>query len=156
MVRKLVVSKKMDSEVDNYKGEFMGMDLLDQIIDFDCDVYKPADIEGNEELLFKFRKNVIDESVWRSCMEGLHYSLRWTDNRGTAAGAVSHENFLHPNNKPGDTRKFYFDPDEKENEKHFTRSVVRSDGSISDTKYANKVQGAIVGYFDRYVSFSVL
>ena len=152
-VKKIVVSKKTDY-VDEYKGEFMDESLIHgDIIDFDCDVYKPADIEGHQELLFKFRKNVIDESLWRPCMEGLHHSLRWSDNRGTAAGAVSKENFTHPNNKPGDTRKFYFDPNEKEGEKHFTRSVIRQDGSISDTKYANKVLGSIVGYFDRYVRF---
>tara|TARA_Y100000593_G_scaffold27373_1_gene54734 strand:+ start:20591 stop:21712 length:1122 start_codon:yes stop_codon:yes gene_type:complete len=157
MVKKIVLTKKMDSEVDNLKGEFLSEDYMDTLIDFDCDVYKSADIEGHEELLFKYRKNVITDDIWRPCMHSLRKSIQWTDNRGTAAGAVSKENFDHPNNKPGDSRDFYFDPfltvEEEKEDKHFTRSVIRKDGTVSDTKYANKIQGAIVGYFDRYVRF---
>ena len=39
MVKKIVLTKKMDSEVDNLKGEFLSEDYMDTLIDFDCDVF---------------------------------------------------------------------------------------------------------------------
>ena len=43
------------------------------IIDFDCDVYKPADIEGHQELLFKFICFVCYFSVKYFCIASRRY-----------------------------------------------------------------------------------
>ena len=88
-VKKIVVEPKhSDAYMKSKEGEYFEADTYDQIIDYDCDVYR-KDKDGNEHLLLTFRKNVIPYKLTRDGLNNLKKAAMKThDNRGASAGVI--------------------------------------------------------------------
>lgn len=121
-----------------FLGEFIPVEHYHTIIKEDCDIYKPSSsIFGDLELLASFRKNVFPKEMTRPAFEGLRKAAYNSNNRGTAAGPVVQE-------KMAGNRKI------AEILGGNRAKVYRSDGTVSNTVYANAVNSGIAGYFDKY------
>ena len=81
MVVKIIVQKKIsDQKITKMKGKMF--EKVNQLIDFDCDVYK-----NNGDLLFKYRKNVIPKKIYKKAYENyLQLGFSKSINRGNASG----------------------------------------------------------------------
>ena len=122
----------IEDENNKLLGQFFDESNYDTIIVYDCDVYKPKGIDGQEELLATFRKGVFSDEITSNAYDGVINAIGLTDNRGYAAGPITIED--NENMGPGE-RKFYFDENEDPDKKLYTRYVIRKDGSVSDTSY---------------------
>ncbi len=129
-----------DDEAERLLGEFIDESSYDVLIQEDADIYKPADVLGNHDLLISFRKKVFPRSLTRAAAEGLRGSIGRSENRGLAAGPRDQTTGLG-------ARDWVLDA----NGKPTGQIYKRGDGSISDTRYAVPVESGIAGYFDRYV-----
>lgn len=78
-------------EVEHLLGQFITPDDYSEVIDFDCDVYKPnkkigVDDRDESLVLVKFRKNAFDPDVLEQAYKGLEKGAAKSQNRGLAAG----------------------------------------------------------------------
>lgn len=88
-VKEIFLEKKYEKT--KVLGTFLGKDHIDQIIDFDCDVYKPNNSLGGDprdesNILLKFRKNVFPKEELKDAYVGLRDAAQESQNRGLAAG----------------------------------------------------------------------
>ena len=72
----------------NKEGDYFDESHYDSIVDYDCDCYY-IDENNNKQLLFKFRKNVIPDSLCKIGIDNLKKAAQKThDNRGASAGKI--------------------------------------------------------------------
>lgn len=114
-------------------GTLLDDTSYDQLIEDDCDVFKP-----DGEPLIKFRRKVLPAGACKAAYENLRAAAIFLDNRGLAAGLISPTEQLHE--KPGKITRTRF-------------QTLKLDGSLSKTNRAKQVQSGIVGYFDRNPRF---
>ena len=153
---------------DNMLGEWLDENHYDTVIEESCRVWKCKNAQGERELLCVVEKNAFSDADQLKGYEAFNAAVSVTDNRGIAAGPVSEENHqVHSHKSKAPIRKFHYDVEEeiedndyfastktkKEEQKKFMRKVIRKDGSVSTTNYANRVEAGIAGYFDRYPRF---
>ena len=86
---KVLVKQKIDSE--ETLGTFITCaDYADEIITEDCDLYALDPLDptkmDEENIIFKYRKNVFTHEERRLCYEGLRAAAVESQNRGMAAG----------------------------------------------------------------------
>lgn len=81
MVVKIVLKKKInDQNIKKMKGKMF--ETSNNIINYDCDAYKP-----NGDLLFKYRKKVIPEKIYKNAYKNyLQLGFSKSINRGNASG----------------------------------------------------------------------
>ena len=86
MVKIIVSDRKYDCE--HLLGHFIGEEQYDTLIEEDCDLYAPNTFGTNNEdnILFKFRKNVFSEELQKLAYENMHEAAGRTENRGLASG----------------------------------------------------------------------
>jgi hypothetical protein len=86
--KKVVVSKCMtDEEIAKKEGKYFEEKDVDTIYDEDVDVYAKDD-SGEEKLLGKLRKHVIDPEIVTTGWEGFWITAGPSRNRGAAAGPI--------------------------------------------------------------------
>jgi len=86
---KVLIKQKIDSE--NTLGTFITCaDYADEIITEDCDLYAQDPLDptkmDEENIIFKYRKNIFTHEERRLCYEGLRAAATESQNRGLAAG----------------------------------------------------------------------
>jgi len=82
----VIVRKKIDS--DETLGTFISNNYYDRIIEDDCDLYAEA-LDGSlteENIIFKYRKNVFTKDEQDAAYAGLREAAVESQNRGLAAG----------------------------------------------------------------------
>ena len=82
----VIVRKKIDS--DETLGTFISNNYYDRIIEDDCDLYAEA-LDGSlteENIIFKYRKNVFTKEEQDAAYAGLREAAVESQNRGLAAG----------------------------------------------------------------------
>jgi len=123
-MKEFVVEPIMDDKAaEALKGEFLNESHIKQLVNFDCNVYKP----NGEPLLF-FRKNIIPREYSQKAYLGLNKAAKKTGNRAIAAGKIK-------NLKPNAVKISDF---------HY--KDVKKDGTISKFQRGNVVDSGIVGY----------
>ena len=86
---KVLIKKKLDAE--NTLGTFITCaEYADEIITEDCDLYAFDPLDPNkadeENVIFRYRKNIFSREERRLCYEGLRPAATESQNRGLAAG----------------------------------------------------------------------
>ena len=88
-VKKVVVKAKLSNEeIEALEGTYLTEKNADKIYDEDVDVYVELD-DGKEELLAKFRKNVIPKDIIETGWESFYETAATSRNRGAAAGPIA-------------------------------------------------------------------
>lgn len=82
-VQILKVGKRLsDFKAEKLKGKFIDVNYCKQLINYDCDVY---DMYNN--LLIRFRKNIIPLDILKLGYDSFKNSIELTDGRGIASGS---------------------------------------------------------------------
>ena len=120
-----------DKEVDELAGLSMDKSYYYQLITESTNVYKP-----NGDIWLVFKKNIILNEQCLIAQRNLRRAAVSSENRGIAGGIIDEDKIrkLGIEEKIG---KFRYKP-------------KKSDGSKSNTTYANPVNSGIIGYYDRY------
>lgn len=129
-----------DDAAERLLGTFIEKDAYDTLVDSDADVYAPANLEGDAEMIMSFRKGVFPKKITEAAYIGLHNAVGRTENRGLAAGPREQIGALG-------TRDWVLGADGKPTGQVYKKGS----GEISDTHYAVPVESGLAGYFDRYV-----
>jgi hypothetical protein len=82
----VLVRKKIDSE--ETLGHFISKEYYDRVIDADCDLYAESldGLTNEENIIFKYRKNVFTKEEQDAAYAGLREAAVESQNRGLAAG----------------------------------------------------------------------
>lgn len=86
MVKIVYADKKYDCT--HLLGTFLSEKDYDTLLNEDCDVYAPS-MDGSmteDNIVAKFRKNIIPQDMQDQCYEGLRGAATQSQNRGLAAG----------------------------------------------------------------------
>lgn len=126
-------SQLLPEAVEAMEGRRLDNTSFDLLLKDDADVYKP-----NGELLIRFRKKVLSESLLGVAGPALRKAAKMSRNRGAAAG--------YEEDPWGQAR------DRVKQGKLRYRPILR-DGSVSKTSYAPQAESGVVGYLDRNVRF---
>lgn len=126
-----------DDEAAALAGTMLDERSYDILIEEDADVFKP-----NGEPLIKFRRAILDPGVCKAAYENLRDAATLSVNRGIAAGTIDVPE--------GDKLVGAFKVGKKSKMRY---KALKSNGTLSNTNYANLVQSGIVGYFDRNARF---
>ncbi len=110
-----------EQEADELKGKFINENYFDELIDFDCDVYKP----NGQPLLF-FRKNYIKPKILKTAYENMLSAAQPTNNRGAASGGERKQRILNDGTLSKSTQNF----------------IPGTDKNLA-------INSGIAGYFDR-------
>jgi 2-oxoglutarate-Fe(II)-dependent dioxygenase family protein len=129
-MRMLTLSKAMSDEAaEALGGTMLDESSYDHLITDDADVYTDTGT-----LLIAFRRGAVPLEECRAAYQNLRTAPEESDNRGMAAGVITHP--LQLKERPGKiTRTRY--------------KTLKEDGSLSKTNRAITVKSGIVGYFDR-------
>lgn len=132
-VKKVVVKAKLsDEEVEAKKGSYFTEKDLDKVYDEDVDVY--IENNGKEELLAKFRKNVIPKDIIQVGWEAFYETAVASRTRGAAAGPIDVKSRYWKKRKPIETKGWS------------TRYINK--GKRTATRVNNNVFSSILGYFE--------
>lgn len=133
-VKKVVVeAKRSNEEMEAMEGKYFTEKEADKIFDEDVDVYvKLAD--DSEELLAKFRKNVIPKNIVELGWEAFYETAATSRNRGAAAGPIQLKSKYWMKRKPVKTDKW--------------STYYMQDGKVSKMKVNNLVFSSVLGYFE--------
>jgi hypothetical protein len=139
MVKKIVVTPILSDEDfgAKYEGTWFGEDAVDQIIDFDADIYA-ADSDG-ERLLGKFRKAVLPKEDVQKGWDAFRLLAIPSRNRGAAAGPIDLKGKYWSKRKPTEVTKWsakYYRTDESGKE------------SVSKMRVNNVVASGVLGYYE--------
>lgn len=139
MVKKIIVKPILTDEEfgKKYEGTWFKDDDVDQVIDFDADIYA-SDPEG-ERLLGKFRKAVIPKDDVQKGWDAFRLLAIPSRNRGAAAGPIDLKGVYWSKRKPTEVSKWsakYFRKDKKGKE------------SVSKMRVNNVVASGVLGYYE--------
>ncbi len=134
MVKKIIVDKIMtDSEIAKREGEYFNQSHYHTILNKDTDVYTE-----NGELLLKFRKKVLKQSLGSETAKLLQKAARKThENRGASAGELDRNkmaNYIGELVTPGKFR---------------TKFKSSKTGILSKQATSNLSPSNIIGFFDK-------
>lgn len=137
MVKKIVLKALLsDEELKSMRGEFIDFVNYKTLIQEDCDAYF-LENNGDEKLLFKFRKQVIQKDIAHLPVETFPNKLfKSSNNRGIASGKV--DKSLMSNNVVG-----FVNPN------GFKSKVIYANGQVSSYYRGNNVESMIAGYYDK-------
>ena len=88
--KEIILKQKMtDDQIKAREGTYFSEKDVDEIIDYDADVYaEDPDAPGGKKLLFKLRKNVIPHDLIKLAWKNFYKSANASRNRGAAAGPI--------------------------------------------------------------------
>lgn len=133
-VKKVVVKAKLSNEeMEAKEGIYCTEKDVNKIYDEDIDVYVEM-ADGKEELLAKFRKNVIPKDIIKLGWEAFYETSAPSRNRGAAAGPIQLKSAYWKKRKPVEVTKWS------------TRYM--QDGKVSKMKVNNNVFSSVLGYFE--------
>jgi len=133
-VKKVVVKAKLtNEEMEAMEGTYCTEKDADKIYDEDVDIYV-ENADGKEELLAKFRKNVIPKDIIETGWEAFYETAATSRNRGAAAGPIHKKGIYWQKRKPIDTNRWS------------TRYM--QDGKPSKMRVNNLVYSSVLGYFE--------
>jgi hypothetical protein len=139
MVKKIVVKPMLSDEEfgKKYEGTWFNEDFVDQIIDFDADIY--AAEPNGERLLGKFRKAVIPKDDVQKGWDAFRLLAIPSRNRGAAAGPIDLKGKYWSKRKPTEVSKW--------SAKYFRKG---DDGkeSVSKMRVNNVVASGVLGYYE--------
>jgi|UniRef100_A0A6C0IE58 hypothetical protein len=128
-VKKVVVKPLFtDEEMAKKEGTHMTEKDAETIFDEDVDVY------AGDELLAKFRKNVIPKDIIQTGWESFYETAATSRNRGAAAGPIAQKGVYWKKRKPVEIKGWS------------TRYM--QDGKLSKMRVNNLVYSSVLGYFE--------
>ena len=134
-VKKIVAkAKRSNEEMEAMEGKYITEKEADTIFDEDVDVYVENYETGKEELLAKFRKNVIPKDIIELGWEAFYETAAPSRNRGAAAGPIQLKSAYWKKRKPVKTSKW--------------STYYMQDGKVSKMKVNNNVFSSVLGYFE--------
>ena len=134
-VKKVVVDAKLSNEeIQAMEGKYGTEKDAHTIFDEDVDVYRINHTTGKEELLAKFRKNVIPRDIIEIGWDAFYETAATSRNRGAAAGPIAHKGIYWKKRKPVEIKGWS------------TRYM--QDGKLSKMRVNNLVFSSVLGYFE--------
>ena len=134
-VKKVIVKAKLSNEeMEAKEGVYCTEKDADTIYNEDVDVYVIDDSSGKEELLAKFRKNVIPKDIIENGWDAFYETAAASRNRGAAAGPIQLKSGYWKKRKPVEVDKWS------------TRYM--QDGKVSKMKVNNNVFSSVLGFFE--------
>lgn len=125
-----------DKQLDKKEGQTVSEEDCKHIITKDTDGYG-IDENGNNKLLFKFRKNCIPDTICVKAYNALEeHAQKKNYNRGAAAGKISLKKLPHHVGKITKTDKY----------RVFYKT---KSGKLSGDNVGNSAMSNIIGYYDR-------
>jgi hypothetical protein len=147
-VKKIVLNRVMEfKEAGEFEGEYLTEELMrklaedngsgEWLVSEDTDAYK-RNPDGTEELIFVFRKGVINPDIAKEAVDMLRKTAQQKKiNRGSFAGKLDH------NKMPAYVGDF-FDPSDFR-----TRYYSNTSGKLGNQFISNQSPSNIVGFFDK-------
>ena len=147
-VRKLVLDRVMDfKEASEFEGNYITEELMRKLaeengsgqwlVSEDTDAYK-RNPDGTEELIFVFRKSVIDPFIAREAVDMMRKTAQQKKiNRGSFAGRLDHKKM------PAYVGQFFNPSDFR------TRYYSNTSGKLGNQYISNQSPSNIVGFFDK-------
>jgi hypothetical protein len=133
-VLKVVVKAQLSAEeVAALEGTLCTDKDATKIYDTDVDIYT-VNADGKEELLAKFRKNVIPKDIIHTGWMAFYETAATSRNRGAAAGPIQLKSKYWKKRKPVEVNKWS------------TRYM--HDGKLSKMRVNNLVFSSVLGYFE--------
>lgn len=134
-VKVLVLEPKLtNDEIKAREGTYFNEKEVDQIIDYDCDVYGLDESTGEKKLLARFRKNVFNKDLIRQGWEAFYATAAPSRNRGAAAGPIDVKSTYWKKRKPTEVTKW--------------SARYYQDGKLSKMRVNNNVFSSVLGYFE--------
>ena len=134
-VKKVVVEAKLSNEeMEAMEGTYGTEKDVDKIYDEDVDIYRKNFETGEEELLAKFRKNVLPKDIIELGWEAFYETAATSRNRGAAAGPIAQKGIYWKKRKPVEVKGWS------------TRYM--QDGKVSKMRVNNLVFSSVLGYFE--------
>lgn len=135
-VKKVVVEAKMtEDQLKERKGTYFTDKDADVIFDEDVDVYGKDPKTGEEVLVAKFRKNVLDKDLIKLGWEAFYITAAPSRNRGAAAGPINVEGAYWKKRKPIEIAGW--------------AARYMQNGKPSKMKVNNNVFSSVLGYFEK-------
>ena len=135
-VKKVVVEPKMtEEELKKRKGTYFTDKDADTIFDEDVDVYGKDPKTGEEVLVAKFRKNVLDKELVQLGWEAFYITAAPSRNRGAAAGPINVNGAYWKKRKPVEIDGW--------------AARYMQNGKTSKMKVNNNVFSSVLGYFEK-------
>ena len=132
-VKKIVLKAKMtNDEMKAREGTYFTEKDIDKVYDEDIDVYVEKD--GKEELLAKFRKNVIPKDLIKVGWDAFYETAAASRSRGAAAGPIDVKSAYWKKRKPIETKGWT------------TRYINK--GKRTAARVNNNVFSSVLGYFE--------
>jgi hypothetical protein len=133
-VEKVVIKAKLSNEeIEALEGKYLTEKDADKIYNEDVDVYVEL-ADGKEELLAKFRKNVIPKDIIETGWESFYETAATSRNRGAAAGPIAQKGIYWKKRKPVEIKGWS------------TRYM--QNGKLSKMRVNNLVFSSVLGYFE--------
>jgi hypothetical protein len=137
--KEIILKQKMtDDQIKAREGTYFSEKDVDEIIDYDADVYaEDPDAPGGKKLLFKLRKNVIPHDLIKLAWKNFYKSANASRNRGAAAGPI-------------DTKSKYWTRRKlaKNTIKGWSAQYMEK-GKLSKMRVNNNVFSSVLGYFEK-------
>jgi hypothetical protein len=135
-VKKVIVEPKMtEEELKKRQGTYFDDKEVDTIYDEDVDVYAKDPTTGEEKLVAKFRKNVLDKDLIKLGWESFYITAAPSRNRGAAAGPINVEGAYWKKRKPTEITGW--------------AARYMQNGKVSKMKVNNNVFSSVLGYFEK-------
>jgi len=137
--KEIILKQKMtDDQIKAREGTYFSEKDVDEIIDYDADVYaEDPDAPGGKKLLFKLRKNVIPHDLIKLAWKNFYKSANASRNRGAAAGPIDVKS------KYWTRRKL-----NKKSIKGWSAQYMEK-GKLSKMRVNNNVFSSVLGYFEK-------
>lgn len=137
--KEIIIKQKMtDDQIKAREGTYFSEKDVDEIIDYDADVYaEDPDAPGGKKLLFKLRKNVIPHDLIKLAWKNFYKSANASRNRGAAAGPIDVKS------KYWTRRKL-----NKKSIKGWSAQYMEK-GKLSKMRVNNNVFSSVLGYFEK-------
>jgi hypothetical protein len=134
-IKKIVVKSKLnDKEMKEKEGTYCTEKDADIIYDEDVDIYVVDETTNKEELLAKFRKNVIPKDIIKTGWDAFYETAATSRNRGAAAGPIQNKGVYWKKRKPVEIKGWS------------TRYM--QNGKVSKMRVNNLVFSSVLGYFE--------
>lgn len=131
----VVVAKMTDAEMKKLEGTYFEDDPKFTIYDEDVDIYAKETEDGEERLIGKLRKNVLDKHLVEIGWDNFYITAAPSRNRGAAAGPINLDSKYWKARKPTEITKWS------------ARYII--DGKVSKMKVNNNVFSSVLGYFEK-------
>lgn len=131
----VVVAAMDDKEMAKFEGTYFEEDSKYTIFDEDVDVYAKETEDGEEKLIAKLRKNVLNKELIELGWDNFYITAAPSRNRGAAAGPINTKSKYWLARKPTEISKWS------------ARYIIN--GKVSKMKVNNNVFSSVLGYFEK-------